>query len=152
MPTQAELHAQMVVACRARPTKAEATSLIIARYLSVGGRINRNWMEIASEALNYLWRDSAQEIVERHILEMPYYHFLNTPYWRVIAWRVKLAAGFRCSNCNRRRRLEAHHTTYDGHGREVENWQDTVICLCEPCHEAVHSLPQPYPAKPIEKC
>lgn len=50
---------------------------------------------------------------------------------------AKSNAGMRCQVCNSGKQIEAHHRTYDTHGREHRNMRDIVV-LCAFCHGVFH--------------
>lgn len=75
--------------------------------------------------------------VKKYILAMDYKEFLCTPYWKVISYRVKRNAGFKCQLCNVGGNLNVHHRTYSIHGEEHCNLKE-LICLCQECHGKHH--------------
>lgn len=76
--------------------------------------------------------------VAQKIRSMKYKDFLNTPYWKLIAKKVKLHADERCVVCNSTKNLQAHHRAYEKiHGYELHKWESELTCICDKCHEAV---------------
>lgn len=75
--------------------------------------------------------------VSKHIKDMEYRDFLETPYWKAIAAHTKFRAGYRCQLCNSRMGLVTHHRDYGIHGREHVHIYDLIV-LCSYCHEKFH--------------
>ncbi len=63
------------------------------------------------------------------------------PEWQKKRLEVMNLAGFACQNCgDEEKTLNVHHKFYVK-GRKVWEYDaDDLECLCEPCHEYVHSL------------
>ena len=75
--------------------------------------------------------------IQDYITDMDYIKFLQTPYWKAIAEKVRQKAGCRCQLCNSNERLNVHHRTYENHGDELHHMDD-LICVCSECHEKHH--------------
>jgi 5-methylcytosine-specific restriction endonuclease McrA len=71
------------------------------------------------------------------IKRMSYAAFLQSAYWFGVSMTAKSRAGMRCQVCNGPNDIEAHHRTYDNHGREHLNMTDIVV-LCGNCHGLFH--------------
>lgn len=71
------------------------------------------------------------------ICKMPYGEFLETLYWQSVSISVKERANNRCQVCNSPYNLEAHHRTYDIHGKEHLFLGD-ITCLDRSCHSLFH--------------
>lgn len=77
-----------------------------------------------------------------------YWRFKSTLYWYICADKIKLLSGHLCSNDSRHNpaRLEAHHNSYDNHGREIQHINEAmehkcrfeIVCLCNSCHAYIH--------------
>ena len=80
---------------------------------------------------------STSEAVLQHIKEMDYIDFLETPYWKAVAQKVRYKAKFRCQLCNAMQGVYVHHRTYSIHGNEINKLND-LIALCEKCHQTFH--------------
>jgi len=87
--------------------------------------------------LLYYTPDMAKDVCKK-IREMNYKDFLTTLYWKIISYKIKHDAGFRCAVCNSNQRFEAHHRTYSIHGKEIENLRD-ITCLCNNSHSKHHN-------------
>ena len=74
---------------------------------------------------------------------MNYKDYLQTDYWKAVAFKVKERAEFRCVVCNSSEGLSAHHRTYDHRGNELSHLND-LTCLCGACHNLYHKQ---YPDK-----
>ena len=88
---------------------------------------------------------------EQWLAAMPYYDFLATRYWKIVAeyHRIHVARN-RCSSCGvpgrihgaeyvrGARTLHTHHKTYFHRGREHRYPADLIV-LCGPCHEAIYA-------------
>lgn len=91
------------------------------------------------------YADVNWQTVSCHIRSMPYYDFLNTPYWKAIADHTKYKAGYRCQLCNSNHKLATHHRNYRIHGFEHANMQELIV-ICESCHNKFHDrLPKAKP-------
>ncbi len=122
--------------------KIDDTNKYIENYLN----INNSWVEtckikdrIASISQSFYGSNHYVDFekVEDCILNMEYYDFLKTPYWKAIAQYTKLKANFKCSLCASKEGLATHHKTYENHGKEHCNLQDLIV-LCNDCHEKFH--------------
>lgn len=77
--------------------------------------------------------------VREHILQMEYGDFLNTPYWKAIAGKIRRKAGYRCQICGKQKTLSVHHRSYENHGLEhTYAGQRDLIAICQDCHEKFH--------------
>ena len=122
--------------------ESEKRFLNTERYIDIYLNPDNSWKEGIKpyQKINYLspsfyqvnWND-----IIKHIKSMDYYEFLNTPYWKAIAERVKYKAGYRCQMCNSSENLITHHRTYENHGDEIHHVED-LICICKDCHEKHH--------------
>lgn len=114
----------------------ESSFNYINNYLNVnkswlkGIKTNSKIIELSDRFVNW-------EIISEHILCMDYSDFLQTPYWKAIAEKVRQRAGFKCQMCNSNEGLHVHHRTYEHHGDEIHHMED-LICLCHSCHEKYH--------------
>lgn len=113
----------------------DAVKFYIENYLStekywVHNKMNENFKYIKT-------RPCYDERVTDHIKEMDYYDFLNTPYWKAVAWKVKKNASFKCQMCGSTEELNAHHPEYSIRGEEVTRIKE-LICVCKSCHAKHH--------------
>ena len=111
------------------------TRYFLDKYLTPGKR---------EEGLNFvqMLNDASQadiRLIEDTIHQMRYSSFLQTSYWRLVSWQVKVNAGWRCAKCGSRYNLVAHHEDYQIHGMEHYH-TDHMMCLCQKCHDRVHKL------------
>lgn len=66
-----------------------------------------------------------------------YQSYLASPYWQKTKQRYLKANQPRyCYICDTRKNLNLHHETYERLG--VEDVFSDLVCLCRPCHHAVH--------------
>ncbi len=73
---------------------------------------------------------------------MPYREFLATWYWEIVRRLVFEKHGHRCGLCGVGGPLQAHHNTYENHGREHEHLND-LTALCGNCHSKFHDKAGP---------
>lgn len=80
------------------------------------------------------------EEIEKTILKMDYYDFLQTPYWDGIRNYKLKKAKYCCQLCGGKGILNVHHKTYENHGREHLRMvaDKDLIVLCEDCHKKFH--------------
>ncbi len=86
-----------------------------------------------------LRQECDQDHIRDHIKEMDYNDFLQTPYWKAIAYECRRKAGWKCSLCSAKGTLHVHHRTYEIHGSEIDHIEKDLIVLCKQCHETFHS-------------
>lgn len=77
--------------------------------------------------------------IQNHLKRMHYQEFLETPYWKSIAYRTKERFGFKCAMCPSTKLLNAHHRDYKFRGIEIVNMKE-LTCVCEKCHLKYHNL------------
>lgn len=70
--------------------------------------------------------------------ELTYPDYLKTPFWQVLAYRVKADAKWQCAACNSKENLNAHHREYPQRGTEILNHNSILTCFCEKCHSIFH--------------
>lgn len=70
--------------------------------------------------------------------ELTYPDYLKTPFWQVLAYRVKADANWQCAACNSKENLNAHHREYPQRGTEILNHNSILTCFCEKCHNTFH--------------
>lgn len=75
----------------------------------------------------------------QYAAKMPYYDFLETPYWAAVRYKVMQKSDFKCSLCNQNGKLAVHHRSYENRGYEIQNQKD-LICLCDNCHKKFHDI------------
>lgn len=70
-----------------------------------------------------------------------YYELLRHPKWQEKRLRIMERAGFECENCGDNESiLNVHHTYYE---RGLNPWEypdETLRCLCDPCHGEADEL------------
>jgi predicted HNH restriction endonuclease len=79
------------------------------------------------------------------------HRYLRTKTWAARSLRFRTSVGFRCASCGTTyRRNHAHHLTYQRafHGREPSS---DLLCLCPPCHRAVHAYARAHPALSLRR-
>lgn len=64
-----------------------------------------------------------------------YEAYLRSPQWQDLRIEALRRAGHRCQVCNRSKRLDVHHRTYERFGNEL---LDDLTVLCRDCHELFH--------------
>ena len=77
------------------------------------------------------------EKIKPYILDLKYFFFLKSSYWRIISEEVKRRAGRKCS-CGSRENLQVHHTEEGNTHHGEEHWLQGLVCLCGKCHEGLH--------------
>lgn len=96
---------------------------------------------------------STAEALCSEIKRMEYQAFLASAYWFAVSTVVKSRAGNRCQLCNNPQGIQAHHRSYQHHGREHLHMEDLTV-LCDACH-TLHHFPNsptvPSKAEPIQK-
>lgn len=120
----------------------DETSQFAHNYLSPhcdwkAGKVLSEMFDRILEAFQYVNQNQISTILRT----MPYPDFLNTPYWKAIAAKVKQEAGNTCQQCwSPALPLHVHHKTYEHHGEEILYWKEDLICLCERCHAQFHGI------------
>lgn len=80
--------------------------------------------------------DSLRSVVAKVVGgRIHYAAYLESNAWKRMRAVMLEKAGGRCQVCNRDRRLNVHHRTYERIGNEIP---DDLIVLCEPCHKLFH--------------
>jgi hypothetical protein len=79
------------------------------------------------------------EKIKDAIKDLNYNDFLNTPYWKAIAYEVKRRHRFRCIMCDSKEMLNVHHKNYSYHGMEhTYEGIKSLTCVCKKCHSKHH--------------
>jgi len=124
--------------------KVEVKNLFLQRtmdYIELYLDPERSWREDIGvyDKMRYISDVSIEnETIAEYINTLEYREFLNTPYWKAIAQRVKAKAKYKCELCSSNHMLVTHHKTYERHGYEHLYWREDLICLCKKCHEKFH--------------
>lgn len=63
--------------------------------------------------------------------------FLKSDYWRYVRKLAIDRDGKKCTRCNEKKYLHAHHLTYNNHFNEHNHLED-LITLCKDCHKIEH--------------
>ena len=72
-------------------------------------------------------------------MQMNYKEFLQTPYWKAIAGKIRRKANYKCQICGKEKLLNVHHRSYENHGLEhTYKGQRDLIAICQDCHEKFH--------------
>lgn len=70
-----------------------------------------------------------------------YYELLKHPKWQEKRLRIMERAGFKCEECSdAETTLNVHHGYYRKSAMPWEYEDETLHCLCEPCHEKAEEL------------
>ena len=70
-----------------------------------------------------------------------YYELLRHPNWQKMRLEVMQRAGFECERCDVADvTLNVHHTYYEKGLAPWEYPEESLSCLCEPCHQKVQQL------------
>lgn len=75
--------------------------------------------------------------IRNYIKAIPYSDFIKTGYWKILSYKAKKKAGFKCVVCDSTENLQAHHKHYDNHG-DITKEVDDLVCLCAECHAKIH--------------
>lgn len=68
-----------------------------------------------------------------------YWELLRRPEWQEKRLRIMERAGFKCEQCeDKETTLNVHHKYYTKGAKPWEYPNESLICLCEPCHEEWH--------------
>lgn len=79
------------------------------------------------------------------------HRYLRTPVWAARSRSFRESVGWRCAGCGRiSRRNHAHHLSYAHAFRGLEPDSD-LMCLCAPCHRAVHAYARAHPALTLRR-
>jgi len=104
---------------------------------------NKDITSVNRRTIPYLWRVINQNVnfnkVADYIINMNYYSFLHSIYWKIISEYVRQEKGYICEICGKKRKyMQVHHRTYKHHGYEHLYWNTDLLCLCEKCHKTIH--------------
>jgi hypothetical protein len=78
------------------------------------------------------------EVVKKTAKEI-YLAFLKTKYWKKVRAMVFNRDKKTCQKCGSKKKIQAHHLTYENHKNELNHLED-LITLCEDCHKKEHNL------------
>jgi hypothetical protein len=78
------------------------------------------------------------EVVKKTAKEL-YLTFLKTKYWKKVRAMVFKRDNKTCQKCGSKKKIQAHHLTYENHKNELNHLED-LITLCEDCHKKEHNL------------
>lgn len=113
-------------------TKKGQTEIFSRVYLRWGIGSERDY-----DAMMAVYNAADIDDIATEIQDMPYYDFLKTKMWKILAAHIKEKYGWACAVCMGDEKLATHHRSYDRHGYELK-YQDDLICLCEECHSKFH--------------
>ena len=77
--------------------------------------------------------------VSKELTALKYPDYLRTPFWKILSYRVKQEAFWKCAACNSDEDLNAHHREYPERGTEILNHKLFLTCFCESCHTIFHN-------------
>jgi len=123
-------------------SKTKYTDIIINNYLMPNAKFKEGikWHQIDSEFDRIIFHSDNERISE-HIKSMPYEDFLVTPYWRIIASKIRKRAEYRCAMCSSSESLRVHHSNYKFHGLEhTQEGKKSLTCVCDKCHTKHHGI------------
>lgn len=67
----------------------------------------------------------------------------NNPYWEQVKRAVRIRDNHQCQRCGKTYSLEVHHIRYVVNGQRIVgnelNHLDSLILLCEDCHQKEHN-------------
>ena len=118
--------------------RSDNTDTYIKLYLNTNNSWNSN-VNPTQKFKEIAYADIDRDRVKFHILQMDYYDFLATPYWKAVSQYKRYKAKYKCELCNSNGSLAVHHKTYENHGLEVYHLEDLVV-LCKDCHEKFHDI------------
>ena len=114
----------------------------VERYISYYLNPNNAWKEGTSqyEKENLVENVGFDNQIRDYINQMEYKDFLQTPYWKAIAGKIRRKADYKCQMCGKKTTLSVHHRSYEYHGLEhTWNGQRELIAICQDCHDKFHS-------------
>lgn len=111
-------------------------------------RFNRRRQITNPETIESYWNklledyaDVNQDAIKRYLCRKKYRtYYLTTYWWYIISHKRKLMDGFKCTgedcqgDCHV---LNVHHPNYDHKGEEIK-FMDSIVTLCETCHDKEH--------------
>lgn len=111
------------------------------KYIKVFCTPNAN-VDIKDEQLQELAMCPSDKVdlgvVKTHnCCELKYKDYLQTPLWKIIAYKVKIRDGFRCRRCGSNVKVDVHHTSYEHLGIDFKAMH-RLETLCRKCHENKH--------------
>lgn len=125
---------------------SDATNLFIKRYLKPNRHFKR--IEPISKVYDHMIHPEYPvewDLICDYILDsLTYDEFLQTEYWEIISYYIKITRNFTCQCCGKKfnimSKLNVHHKTYEHHGEEhkPEVIQSDLELLCEDCHLDFH--------------
>ena len=108
--------------------------------------LNRAKNEQNTKGLDCFEEDIAEiplDCIKQTLCKLKYSDFLRTPYWQMIAYKVKYEKDMVCEMCGKRfnktQFLDVHHKDYSIHGAEHLH-PEALVCLCDFCHKNIHNI------------
>ncbi len=77
--------------------------------------------------------------VDRPGLKITYSDLLNSPQWRSKRAHIIKRDNNRCVDCGTMERLRVHHKYYSKNKAPWEYPDDSLITVCDTCHEKIHT-------------
>jgi hypothetical protein len=77
--------------------------------------------------------------IKPYILDLKYFYFLKTSYWRIISDEIKRRSGWMCT-CGSRENLQVHHTEEGNLYHGEEHLMKGLECVCQKCHDKIHGV------------
>lgn len=103
----------------------------------------KSWKSETKQDMKEYWVERFYQVndedIRDYILSMEYSDFLQTPYWKAIAGKIRRKAGYKCQICGEKKALSVHHRSYELHGLEhTYAGQRDLIAICQDCHDKFH--------------
>lgn len=125
---------------------SDATKNFIKRYLKPKRHFKRvePISKIYDRMINPEYPVEWDLICDYILDSLTYDEFLQTEYWEIISYYIKITRNFTCEECGKKfdimSKLNVHHKTYEHHGEEhkPEIIENDLELLCENCHENFH--------------
>jgi len=77
--------------------------------------------------------------IDRDQLPVDYSAYLQTEHWKSVRNAVFRRDEYACTRCSSKKKLQAHHLTYEHIGQE-QNYLADLITLCSVCHSEIHGV------------
>lgn len=126
-------------AAKREKAKEQALEDYISNFLNP----EKSWGSGMKQDIKEYWLEHSYSVnnedIRDYILSMDYDDFLQTPYWKAIAEKIRKRAGYKCQICGEKKALSVHHRSYENHGLEhTFEGQRDLIAICQDCHEKFH--------------
>lgn len=123
----------------------EETNIYIKKFCTPNANIDIKDGKLQDSVLHPSDKVDLNVVKTHNCCILKYKEYLQTPLWKIVAYKVKKRDGFKCRKCGSNVNVDVHHTSYEHLGIDFKAMH-RLETLCRECHGNKHENANVEPA------